>query len=226
VIAEIIAVLRLFQKNGFFRMHKISSTFFFGILIGFQVFGIIILLYTMGVFESSILAKFTSVNDPSTKVLQILLKENDVPGNWQWISVNTRQPSSSDLKDPKPEESADVFFAARVPYFSIFKMNVTVSQTVQIFDSILSEYEFTRRLPFQGRYETSFAPSLNEKGKYFYSLCSKGADFYSCDISMGYDYVISSIQLKTRDGLSEQYIIDLLNTFIILTDQRIKRVSQ
>jgi hypothetical protein len=185
------------------------------------------LLIVAGVFEPSpTLTEKYSVQNSSSEALQILLTTEDMPGNWKWETIETHQPSILPWIDSSAIESANIFFAVKVPHLVIFKHYARVEHVVRFFDSPLSETEFNKRIIMKGEDDTSFVPNLEPKGKYFYAMCVIGSDFYSCNVSMGSDYIISSIWMMTPEELGQQYMIDLLNSAIALTDQRIQEVSQ
>jgi len=226
-IVVIALLLLISKKNKFIEKNKALFTIIFGVFVSTQIFTTIMLLIVAGVFKPSpTLTERSSVQDPSSKTLSILLTREDMPSNWKWETIETYQPSNLPWIEPQVMESSSIFFAAKVPHSLIFKHYVRLEHVVQYFGSPLSELEFNKQILMKGEDSTAFAPNLNQKGKYFYSMCGMGSDYYSCDISMGYDYIISSIWMMTPEELGKQYMIDLLNSAIALTDQRIQKISQ
>ena len=212
-------------KSKFARTNKYLFMIAFGVWFSAQTFAMIMLLVTVGVFEPSpTLSEKSSVQDSSAATLQVLLEKEDFPDNWNWVSTHTNQPSDLPWIDSTTKDSANIFFVAKVPHLVIFKHYARAEHIVQVFDSPLSETEFSKHIPIKSEDGTSFAPNLNQKGKYFYVMCVMGSDYYSCDVSMGYDYIISSIWIMTPEELGKQYMIDLLNSAIELIDQRIQKI--
>lgn len=226
-IAVIVLLVTTLRKNRFVEKNKVLFTIIFGVFVSAQTFATIVLLIVAGAFEPSpTLTEKSLVQDPSSEALSILLTREDMPNNWKWETIETHQPSNLPWIDSKVIESANLFFAAKVPHLLIFKHYVRVEHIVQYFASPFSELEFNKQIPMKGKVDTAFALNLNQKGKYFYTTCVMGSDYYSCDVSIGYDYIISSIWIMTPEELGKQYMIDLLNSAIELTDQRIQKITQ
>lgn len=227
ITIPLFTIISIKNKSKFVGTYKYLFIIAFGVWFSAQTFTTIMLLVTVGVFETTpTLNEKTLVQNSSSTTLQVLLKKEDFPNNWNWVSIHTRQPSDLPWIDSTTKDSANVFFVAKVPHLVIFKHYARGEHIVQVFGFPLSETEFSKHIPLKSEDGTSFAPNLNKKGKYFYVMCVMGSDYYSCDVSMGYDYIISSMWIMTPEELGKQYMIDLLNSAIALTDQRIQEISQ
>lgn len=119
-------------------------------------------------------------------------------------------------------DSADMSFTAKAQHLLIFKHYVRMDHWLELYASPMSEAEFMNNIPKQGKDETSFVPAVSKAGKYTYAICSKGSDFYACDVSIGYEYLISTISVITPQEMGERFTIELLDSAVKLTDQRVK----
>ncbi|MGC1379066.1 MAG: hypothetical protein WA821_22750 [Anaerolineales bacterium] len=173
-----------------------------------------------GSFQTPVLTEKSSIQDSSSRILKTLLRKDDFPGNWEWANITRKQPSHSPFSDTGMD-SAFTDLNAKVPQFIIFKHYVYITQWAELYDSPMSETQFKERIPIVNGDETSFAPQVNKAGKYTYAMCEKGSDFYSCTVSTGYERVVSSIMTITPQQFGEQFTIDLLNSMVKITDQRV-----
>lgn len=174
-------------------------------------------------YKIPVLKEKSSIQNPSSKILQTLLNTDDFPNEWQWASVTTQQPSKFSWEE-EAIDSANISMGAKVPHFFVFRHYVYITQFIEYYSSpITSEAEFKERSIVSDGDETSFIPELNKPGRYNHALCSKGSDFYACDVSVGYDYVVYSFITITPQSFGEQFTIDFLNSIINVTDQRVKK---
>ncbi len=177
-------------------------------------------------YKAPVIKEKVRIQNPSSKLLETLLKTDDFPNEWQWASITTQQPSEFPW-EKEAIDSANVSLGAKAPQFLIFRHYVYVTQFIELYSSpITSEEQFKERIIFSDGDETSFTPKLNKIGQYNYALCSKGSDFYACDVSVGYEYVVYSFITTTPQSFGEQFTIDFLNTIIQVTDQRVKENLQ
>jgi len=173
-------------------------------------------------FETPVLIEESSIKDSSSASLKSLLVKEDFPGNWEWEHISTQQPGEF-LLDKGVRDAADTNLGARVPQFLIFKASVNIEHWVVLYDSSMSELQFMERIPVTDEDASSFVPKLNKAGKYIQAKCKKGSDFYTCEVSVGYEYVLSSMMTTTPQALGEQFTVDLLNSAIQMTDERIRK---
>ena len=223
IIIEIIVIIFFLKKNqnkAFLRF-RVSFVIFFGIMAFFQIYTIGNMFMLEGVFEPySQFAKKSSIQDPSSQALIPLVKKQDFPENWEWISETVQQPSNFPWKD-SPPDAAESILIAKVSHLLIFRHYVRIFNWSAFYESPISEQDFTNRISHSND-ETSFTPTVNRAGEYFYAICSKGSNFYICDISIGYEYVISSLLIETPQELGEEFTIDLINSSIESIEQKVK----
>ena len=223
VIAEIIVIVVFLKSflNKRIPKFKVLFTIFFGVLASLQVFAIASMFVMEAVFEPrSQFTEKSSIQNSSSQALIPLVEKQDFPDNWEWISESVQQPSKFPWED-SPSDTAESILIAKVSHLLIFRHYVRVFNWTSFYESPISEQEFNNRIP-SGIDETSFTPTVNKAGKYFYAICSKGSDFYACDVSIGYEHLISFISFITPQELGEQFPIDLINSSIESVEQKVK----
>jgi hypothetical protein len=223
IIIEIIVIIFFLKKNqnkAFLRF-RVLFAIFFGIMASFQIYTIGSMFMMEGVFEPhSQFTKKSSIQNPSSQALIPLVKKQDFPENWEWISETVQQPSKFPWKG-SPSDAAESILIAKVSHLLIFRHYVRVFNWSAFYESPISEQDFNNRISHSSD-ETSFTPTVNRAGKYFFTTCSKGSNFYVCDISIGYEHVISSLLIETPQELGEEFTIDLINSSIESIEQKVK----
>jgi len=224
IITEIIVIIVFLKKNQnkAFLKFKALFTIFFGIIASLQIFTIISMLALEGVFEPySQFTEDSSIQNESSQALVPLVDKQDFPENWEWISETVQQPSKFPWKD-SPSDTAESVLIAKVSRLLVFRHYVRVFNWSAFYDSTISEEDFMKRISHGINDETSFTPNVNKTGKYFYATCGKGSDYYACDVSIGYEHLISYLLVETPQELGEEFTIDLLNTSIERIEQKVK----
>lgn len=224
IIPEIIIIaifLKKFQDKTFLKV-KILVVMLFGIMVPLQILTIISMLVMAGVFEPySQFTENSSIQNPSSQALIPLIKKEDFPENWEWISETLQQPGEIPWKD-SPSDTATSVIIAKVPHLLIFRHYVRVFNWSAFYDLPMSEKDFNNRISRGGKDETSFIPKVNKAGKYFYAICGKGSDYYSCDVFIGYEHSISYLIIITPQEFGEKFTIDLINLSVESIEKRVK----
>ena len=165
------------------------------------------------------------VENPESPLLDMLLQPDDLPGNWKWAALGVSQPSQAKWIDQQHlVDSAKTDFAGELRDPSGNQFYISLYQTVAQYSNPVSVAQPFTLHPTLDEETTPFTPELNLPA-HSRVLCFESHELIDCEVTSEFNQVLSVAWLITPVEFGKQATIDLLETIIQTTEDKIVQVQ-